>query len=129
MKSTEIVNQAALLLNQPQHERGLKVIELLELLQDEDPTVTRGQILNLMTKTKWGKVKEIAVAMSDDGKQIFVKSSAYHRFMVDYNASFELLSKEAALIENQLTEDQRTVVDEALEAMRSLYSRRYVDEG
>lgn len=129
MNSREIVNHTVLILNKHQYEKGLKVNELLHLLQAEDASVTRGQLLNLLTKTKWGKVSDIAVALSKNGTQLFIRASAYHHFMVDYNAAYELLAKEAKLIENQLSEDQHKAVDEAMTAMQSLYSRHYVDVG
>lgn len=129
MNSKDIITHTVALLNQPSHNTGLTVSALISLLQAEDSSVTRGQVLNLLTKAKWGKIKNIGVALSPEGKQLVIKASAFHHFMVDYNASYELLAKQARLIENQLNEDQHKAVDEAMTAMQSLYSRHYVDVG
>lgn len=129
MNSKDIITHTVLLLNQPNYVMGLKVSALIALLQDEDASVTRGQVLNLLTKAKWGKIKDIGVALSPDGKQLVIKASAFHHFMVAYNSSYESLAKEARLIESQLNEDQHAAVDEAMTAMQSLYSRHYTDVG
>ncbi|WP_379822909.1 hypothetical protein [Lacticaseibacillus paracasei] len=117
MNSEEVVNKATTLLNQPQHASGLAVSELLALLQQKDPATTRGQVLNLLNKVKWRKVKNIAVTLNKKGTQMFIRADPFHQFQVDFNSAYEHLASQAQVIASQLTEDQQEAVNAAIKAM------------
>lgn len=125
MNSAEVLNQTTTLLEQPENANGLEVGELLALLQQVDPTVTRGQVLNLLNKVKWRKVANISVTLSPKGTQMFIKADAFHEFQVSFNNSYEHLAKLAKVIDQQLTEDQQRAVSAAIKAMQKHYTYYY----
>lgn len=122
MNSTEVLNQTTALLEHPENANGLEVSDLLSLLQQVDPTVTRGQVLNLLNKVKCRKVKDIAVTLSQKGRQLFIKADAFHKFQVDFNTAYKNLANQAQVIDSQLTEDQREAVSAAIKTMQQHYT-------
>ncbi|WP_125566118.1 hypothetical protein [Companilactobacillus insicii] len=112
LSSNEVLNRVIELLKS--EGRGMSTKELFIELNnnDEDNFITVGQLLNIQTKAKLGKVDDLSVVKDSKGHFKLCSSNKVDNLNSIINRQFDVIIENLRLLKGQLSiEDMASIVD------------------